>query len=124
MEQAWVALLAAFNFEVKYRAGRENINADALSWFPVTHPPPEQPTTNTAGLIASVAVEQEDSPALSNNWGAKQQADPDIQAVKRFVEQCFCPTGPEQCTLTAGTVRLLKQYNALRPGRGPVSQIY
>ena len=43
----------------------------------------------------------------------KQQANPDIQAVKRYVEQGSCPHGAEQSTITAGTIRLLKQYKRL-----------
>lgn len=38
VEQRWVAQLASFDFEVKYRAGRENTNEDALSRFPAVKP--------------------------------------------------------------------------------------
>lgn len=31
MEQRWAAQLAAFDFELKYRSGKSNRNADALS---------------------------------------------------------------------------------------------
>lgn len=31
-EHLWAALLAVFDFEIKYRSGRSNKNADALSW--------------------------------------------------------------------------------------------
>uniref|UniRef100_A0A3B3H3G3 Gypsy retrotransposon integrase-like protein 1 n=1 Tax=Oryzias latipes TaxID=8090 RepID=A0A3B3H3G3_ORYLA len=34
MEQRWVAQLAAFDYEIKYRSGRVNRNADALSRHP------------------------------------------------------------------------------------------
>ena len=37
-EQRWVAQLAAFDYEVKYRSGKENANADALSRVPVGVP--------------------------------------------------------------------------------------
>ena len=38
VEQRWAAELACFDFTVKYRSGRENKNADALSRFPVEQP--------------------------------------------------------------------------------------
>lgn len=31
-QQAWVAKLMQFDYEIKYRKGRENVAADALSW--------------------------------------------------------------------------------------------
>ena len=42
VEQRWAAELACFNFTVKYRSGRENKNADALSRFPVEQPKGEE----------------------------------------------------------------------------------
>ncbi|KAK7109519.1 hypothetical protein V1264_013548 [Littorina saxatilis] len=38
VEQRWAAELACFDFSVKYRSGKENANADALSRFPVEKP--------------------------------------------------------------------------------------
>ena len=38
VEQRWAAELACFNFSIKYRSGRENRNADALSRHPVERP--------------------------------------------------------------------------------------
>lgn len=37
-EQRWIAQLAAFDYEVKFRSGRENTNADALSRVPLRTP--------------------------------------------------------------------------------------
>lgn len=114
MEQRWVAQLASFNFEVKYRTGRENTNADVLSRLPTAYLSPEQPTTSTADGIMSAAVEHDGSPPdQSNNWVIEQQAVPNIQTAKRYVVQGSCPRGPEQGTLTVGAARLLKQYKRL-----------
>ena len=38
VEQRWVAELAAFDFDVKYRSGKSNVNADCLSRYPVSTP--------------------------------------------------------------------------------------
>ncbi|KAL8580634.1 hypothetical protein ACOMHN_043450 [Nucella lapillus] len=45
VEQRWAAELASFEFSVKYRAGRENANADALSRNPVEEPEEEEEFT-------------------------------------------------------------------------------
>lgn len=39
VEQRWIAELAAFDFKVLYKPGRNNQNADALSRYPVDPPP-------------------------------------------------------------------------------------
>lgn len=44
VEQRWVSELSVFNFEVKYRPGSTNVNADALS---------RQPTCNSISLLTS-----------------------------------------------------------------------
>lgn len=46
-EQRWVAQLASYNYTVKYKAGRENTNADTLSRMSV------------AGVMANVVLEEE-----------------------------------------------------------------
>lgn len=44
VEQRWVAHLAEYNFEVCYKPGRQNANADVLSRFPVDTEPDEEDT--------------------------------------------------------------------------------
>ncbi|KAL7834382.1 hypothetical protein SRHO_G00286290 [Serrasalmus rhombeus] len=49
LEQRWAAQLASFDFEIKYRSGRHNQNADALSrQFPLEPTCPEVLTQGTA----------------------------------------------------------------------------
>ena len=43
VEQRWASQLALFNFEIKYRPGTANRNADALSWLPAS-PNPDSAT--------------------------------------------------------------------------------
>ena len=117
VEQRWVAQLASFDFEVKYRAGRENVNADVLSRFPTNRTPPEQ--TGHSDVMTSAAVEQEGSSSEPGvDWVKEQQADPDIREVRRYVHQGSHPTGPRQNSLTTGTIRLLKQFKRLSVREG------
>ena len=77
--------------------------------------------TKAAEVVTSTAVGQEDaSPAQNKDWVIEQQTDPDIEAVKRYVEQGLYPTGPERETLPAGAAKLLRQYKRLCVREGVV----
>lgn len=78
VEQRWVAQMAAFDFEVKYRAGRENMNADALFRFPKV-PVQKSGTTNPAsGVAATTTSDQEGTSVLGEDWKSLQEVDPNI----------------------------------------------
>lgn len=64
VEQWWVGQLASFDFEVKYRAGRENTKADALSRFPTAQRPQERTAQSATGVSALTvtAVGLDDTP--------------------------------------------------------------
>lgn len=77
--------------------------------------------TKAAEIDTSAAVGQEDaSPEWNTDWVIEQQADPDIQAVKRYVEQGVYPIGPKGKTLLAGAAKLLRQYKRLCAREGVV----
>lgn len=50
VEQRWVAQLAEYDFEVHYKPGRENKNADVLSRLPRTQQPEVRDLTRSACL--------------------------------------------------------------------------
>ncbi|XP_038162776.1 uncharacterized protein LOC119797673 [Cyprinodon tularosa] len=109
VEQRWVAQLASFDFEVKYRAGRENLNADALSRFPKV-------TTSTGYTVAAVIdadVEDMGSLELGEDWQTLQGADPDIQQVRMYVEKGRAPNKTEQAVLGQPAKKLLKHWKRL-----------
>lgn len=80
-EQRWEAQLAAFDFEVKYRAGRENVNADALSRFPADCQAAHL-TTKTVPPGDSL-----DHLAHIDDWKTAQEKDADLQMLRIFLEQ-------------------------------------
>lgn len=117
VEQRWVAQLASFSYDIKYRPGRSNTNADALSRFPVTPTPEttleEDCEMGAAPCSAAVVLTPDGDEDISSNWEEAQASDPDIQTVRRYVEAQAAPKGPERQTLTPGTQKLLQQWNKL-----------
>ena len=61
VEQRWAAELACFDFSIKYRSGRENRNADALSRHPVEQPegPGEELTAISCSQQAEAMAEEQ-----------------------------------------------------------------
>ncbi|RXN17374.1 gypsy retrotransposon integrase 1 [Labeo rohita] len=81
VEQRWVAQLASFDFTVKYRPGRENINADSLSRFPVDRVAPAE--------YRQVSVVEDGSQPMIDSldideWSQEQGADEELQQVLRI----------------------------------------
>lgn len=71
-------------------------------------------TTEATEVVTSILVAQGDAPPGQNEgWVIEQQADPDIQAVRGYVEQGLYPTGPEWKTLSASAAKLMRQYKRL-----------
>lgn len=107
VEQRWVAQLASFNYTVKYRSGKSNTNADALSRFPVP-----------AERVAAQAMEPPAVAAVhimpENGWKEAQDSDPDIKAVKEYVRKSSFPSRSERLTLPSRAQKLLQQWKRLK----------
>uniref|UniRef100_A0A667ZAE4 Gypsy retrotransposon integrase-like protein 1 n=1 Tax=Myripristis murdjan TaxID=586833 RepID=A0A667ZAE4_9TELE len=125
-EQRWAAQLASFDFELKYRSGRSNKNADALSR---QHPPGPQdmeamlPGTAMpkplqqalrlrkveATQAAIVAMPQHTSTEIC----ALQQADPVIQELLEFWGRKQRPSREKRERLSRSALALLRQWDHL-----------
>lgn len=71
--------MASYNFEVKYRAGKENTNTDALSRFPTTLAPPKKAACKTTGISALAVTANGPNNtlgALSEEWEAAKKGGP------------------------------------------------
>uniref|UniRef100_A0A669D8G6 ribonuclease H n=1 Tax=Oreochromis niloticus TaxID=8128 RepID=A0A669D8G6_ORENI len=110
-EQRWVAQLASFDYEIKYRSGKSNINADALSRFP-TVPAEHLEGAGSERGVTSAAIELT-CEVEGSDWAEAQAGDPDIQVVKQLVEAQVAPTKLERQTLSHGVRRLLQQQKRL-----------
>ncbi|KAI3374581.1 hypothetical protein L3Q82_021152, partial [Scortum barcoo] len=83
VEQPWVAQCASFNYNIRYRSGRSNVNADALSRSPV-EAPDTKPVDGEAVFTAAVELTPGEGGEewADSEWEEAQASDPDIQEVK------------------------------------------
>lgn len=92
VEQRWVAQLANFDFTVKYRPGKENGNADALS-----RRPPEETSSHVR------ATTEDGVQKGPEGWAERQEEDPTLRTVKARIQQPGCTQGHKS--------KLLKPYS-------------
>lgn len=124
VEHRWAAQLASFNLEIKYRSGRSNRNADALSrqyqpeqgevqdFVPGT-PVPQclqkvaatGPSIQATQLVVSVLPSY-----AAPDLGSMQAADPTIQAVLAFWRDQVYPNREEREKLSPLSLLLLRQW--------------
>ena len=140
IEQRWAAELALFNLTIKYRPGKQNGNADALSRHPVHVPTgPEEnevacchmqavvqgarvtripPDLGIASASAVTSVPVALSPNIisltTSEVSAGQDADDDIAPVKAFVRQKRQPGRKEKESLSPASTLLLRQWQKLK----------
>ena len=125
-EQRWAAQLAAFDFEIKYRSGRSNKNADALSR---KHPPGPTnlevmfPGTSVPEPLRQV-LQRETTPAnqaaiaalphhAPSDLQALQQADPVLQEVLAFWGRQQSPNHQERKHLSPPALTIIGQWKRL-----------
>ena len=136
VEQRWAAALASFNFDIKYRPGHCNANADGLSRLPRVAASTE---TDTKALLADAtatsvvpldlrvtAMQQVAStedrtdvavttlPGISNDdMVAMQMNDASIGRLQHFRHLGRRPTGKERAVESAGAIQLMRQWGRI-----------
>ena len=136
VEQRWAAALASFNFDIKYRPGHCNANADGLSRLPHVAASTE---TDTKALLADAtatsvvpldlrvtAMQQVAStedrtdvavttlPGISNDdMVAMQMNDASIGRLQHFRHLGRRPTGKERAVESAGAIQLMRQWGRI-----------
>lgn len=111
-EQRWVAQLAAFDFEVKYRAGKENADADALSRFPA-----DCQAAHMTTKIAPPGDLQEPLPQMGD-WKGVQEQDVGLQMLRSYMEQGTLPDVQKRNSLLRPVQKWLCQWRRLRLREG------
>ena len=121
-EHRWAAQLAAFDFEIRYRSGRSNRNADALSrqyssgsealaqHLPGTQAPLELqrvPLSNPVVATQSLASALPAHPA--SDLRSLQENDPLLGEVLVFLRQKTQPSSSERRSLSKPALALLRQ---------------
>uniref|UniRef100_A0A3B1JKD5 Gypsy retrotransposon integrase-like protein 1 n=1 Tax=Astyanax mexicanus TaxID=7994 RepID=A0A3B1JKD5_ASTMX len=143
VEQRWVAQMAEYNFDISYKPGRQNANADVLSRLPA-HEEPEAKDTgkdfiliNTEEVRACLwpaAERREVEPAVhvavqasirkgvsGYSWGEieeQQKCDPDIRPVYSAVLRGKNLSPAEQRAMTPKLRKLSKQFDRLKLRHG------
>lgn len=126
VEQRWAAQLASFDFELKYRSGKSNQNADALSQQPVLSseelaeefsgtliPPHLQRLNDQYRIEASQAIVSALPGHSSCDIRALQANDSVIQEVMAFWRAKVRPTAEERSHLSPSALVLLQQWDRL-----------
>uniref|UniRef100_A0A3B1J0Z4 Gypsy retrotransposon integrase-like protein 1 n=1 Tax=Astyanax mexicanus TaxID=7994 RepID=A0A3B1J0Z4_ASTMX len=118
-EHLWAAQLAAFDFQIKYRSGRSNKNADALSR---QHPPGPGLEEYLPGTSLPVPVQQASQvhPLISATQtvvsllaGSSSLDIRSLQDADSFWEKQVPPSPAERCQISRPAMALLRQWDRL-----------
>lgn len=130
LEQRWMARLAKFDYTIKYRAGKDNANADALSRVTWEVPKGEVDEEDEGTEIPDLSRVPQQPPvarssgvAINNTvllgkteeeWAQAQEDDPDLKKIKQWVETGVWPKIEERSRLSSDGWKLLQQWDRLR----------
>lgn len=130
VEQRWVAQLANYDYQLKYRPGREHVNEDALSRLPATRRDDQTPLC-TLGPEDELWVAMVEAPRtlrdVPSSWGwdpgwwrRLQQGDAELCQVTSYLREGYMPKAEERRAQTAGVQQLLRQWKRLRLREGGI----
>ena len=128
----WLAALGTYNFQLKYRCGRANGDADGLSRRPQqvelfpeavkaiceAHTVPRNNCPYIETLLVSshsLSVETEDLPPVSTqfrdvDWSREQLADSSISRVIELLELGYCPERNELKTESPEVMKFMREW--------------
>ena len=119
VEQRWASQLAHFNFDIKYRPGPRNRNADALSRLPrpeiLPGSPPRPPTPPDPARNLAVSATPTRSPAELRRL---QDSDPALQRLRQIWDSGQPPTDSDRRGADPGLADYLHQWDRLEEREG------
>lgn len=143
IEQRWVAQLAEFDFEVLYKPGRQNTNADVLSRVPAEQEPEKEDTEKDFMLLGTDAVralfwpateaerDKEDreiavqavvkSKVVGQSWeevSELQNEDLTVGPIRKAVIKGVRPTRDQKVQMESSLRKLADQWDRLRLRHG------
>lgn len=111
VEQRWVAQLANYQFDIKYRPGQENVNADVLSRMPLQVQPQDLVPPQSVDEKAWVqAVNIDWDPGC---WQGLQEQDPTLHRVRYYMARGKMPSGEERRQEPTAVLNYMKQWSRL-----------
>lgn len=104
-EQRWAAQLANYSYEIRYRPGKTNQNADILSRLP----------GETAGALvqATVSTTPTEQPTDREVWRERQMGDPDLRLLHTWRVEGEPNTATDRSTFSPQLRGLLREWNHL-----------
>ncbi|XDV48519.1 hypothetical protein PO909_017918 [Leuciscus waleckii] len=132
VEQRWVAQLANFDYDIKYRPGRQHVNADVLSRLPSVGEDSSSITAYTVpeeggllvGIVEATGTAEGPVPTIwgwnPGRWQDRQKEDQDLATVCRYLEKRALPAAPERRAQTQMVRKLLGQWTRLSLREGVV----
>ena len=116
-EQRWAAQLANFSYDIKYRPGASNQNADLLSRLPGALSAGVQVTEDRAEATPAEPPTHLGDPE-ETPWLEWQRQDPDLQQICLWVEVGTLPPDLDKRSLSPQMCQLLREWDRLKVDRG------
>jgi hypothetical protein len=116
-EQRWAAQLANFSYDIKYRPGASNQNADLLSRLPGALSAGVQVTEDRAEATPAEPPTHLGDPE-ETPWLEWQRQDPDLQQICLWVEVGTLPPDLDKRSLSLQMRQLLREWDRLKMDRG------